>query len=138
MDSPIIISEKSSNAIVWILGFTGVIALAYYAYSKIPKKATVHGIQSASQSQLQSLASKLHEDISGLTFINAISLYQQAISLSDGDFIRLYNIYNELFQGQDGETLTEAVNGEFAWLGNYSFKVVKEEFLSRCSALNLP
>jgi hypothetical protein len=139
MAAPVVITapEKSNNILLWLLGFTAAGGLAIYYFKNLPKKAGVHGIQNASQAQLQALAGKLHEAIDGLTVFSYIEVYQQALALSDGDFIRLYNIYNELYQEMDSETLTYAVSGELSWLNN-AFELVKEEFLARCAALNLP
>ncbi len=62
--------------------------------------------------------------------------FQDALSLSDTDFTKLYNIFNTKYQQEYKETLT-------GWLTNESavpyspFETVKDNMLKRLGKLNL-
>ncbi len=143
MNQPVTIPNAKGQMLTVGLFLLAIGGISFYAYSQGKKKPTIKGTnvggeESAGRAFLETLAQKIHEDVSGLTFVNDVDIFQTALSLSDNDFTRLYNIYNTLYQSESAETMTAAVSDEFAWILNYEFMVVKDQFVSRCASLDLP
>lgn len=91
----------------------------------VPTGGTGNGgvILSGSQTsanEIALMAEQVHEDINCVFCLRNTALYERISVLSDTDLIKLYNVYNSKFQAQDGETLLQALDNEFA-----NFDVIK-------------
>lgn len=87
----------------------------------------------ASNSTIKSIAERLHQDMDGFNIWgHDMQPYQDAIILSDTDFVKLYNTYNGLYQSSSGETLTQWIENEKFWEND-----ITDAMLNRLAQLNL-
>lgn len=72
---------------------------------------------SSSQTEINTIASLLHTDMNGLPWTgHDTDPWERWTVLSDTDFIRVSNRFNELYQKESGETMKQWVEGE-GWGG---------------------
>lgn len=75
-------------------------------------------LTAAEQATVNSLASRIYDDISGISFSGHDNdLYQECLNLSDRLATALYNTYNSLYFKKYNETLTETLNNEIEPFG---------------------
>jgi hypothetical protein len=60
------------------------------------------------------LADQVHADIHCIFCTRNYALYERLGVLSDTDLVRVYNAYNSKYQAEDGETMLQALDNEFA------------------------
>ena len=140
--------EKKTKNILYIAGaiLLFLILLSAYFYSKGKKTTTIAplppdaaGVATASSSaDVSKLSSDLYSDMKGISWLanhNEVP-YQEALTLSDTDFVKLYNDYNTKYQSLDGRTLTAWINACSA-IPFTPFDTVKTAMISRLGKLNL-
>ena len=121
--------------------------LFWYFYSQGKKTTTIAkvptdsaGASTASSSgTLTALSASLHSDMSGIDWLanHDESIFQQALTLSDTDFVNLYNDYNTTYQAADSKTLTAMINACYS-IPFTAFATDKAAMISRLGKLNLP
>lgn len=121
--------KYEDKKLLWIIGGTLVAigGIAYYFYMQGKKQTTIATLPpddnpipgpgqpstGATQTALVSIAADLYNDMKGINLAGHDPLpYQDAVNLSDIDFVRLYNIFNAKYQPASGQTLTEWFNSE--------------------------
>lgn len=126
-----------------------IVALSFYFYKKGKKTTSIQYLPGdlpygnsgngsnqttgASNSEIKSIAQSMFADMDGFNIWgHDIEPYQRASTLSDTDFVKLYNTFNALYQTESGETLTQ-------WLVNEKFynNEVTDSLITRCAKLNL-
>lgn len=84
-------------------------------------------------SELLQIADAMHKDMDGLNLLgHDVTPYEKYAALSDTDFVKVYNVYNEKYQKESGETLKEWIESE-----SYAFDDVTDSILARMGRLNL-
>lgn len=89
--------------------------------------------------KITTIAEQMYNDMKGINWKHDASIYGNALSLSNTDFVELYNIYNTKYQADMG-TLTESIAGEWSditLLGADAWNTVKKSMLDRLASLNL-
>ena len=125
--------------------------LSYYFYQKGKEQPTTRDLpfdikdkdglpikSPSDNSSLQMLAQNINSDLSGFNFLGQHdeTPYQIALSLSNTDFVQLYNIYNTYFQPDSKETLTKWIENDKSIF--YSpFETIKQAILKRLYSLDL-
>jgi hypothetical protein len=71
---------------------------------------------SASQSQLTSIAQAINQDLTGVNIQHNPTPYQNALALSNTDFVALYNTYNSTYYPSGNGTMKTDIDGEWDWL----------------------
>lgn len=104
-----------------------VIVFAWYWYKQGKKTTTTQALpgelpgnpnsgnnNGASNDEIKNIANDIHEDISGLNLFSGwkVATYDRALLLNDTDIVKLYNTYNTLYQKENEETLTQALQDE--------------------------
>ena len=88
---------------------------------------------------LSQLATEMHNDMSGVSWFtdHDEDYYNQALALSDTDFVALYNTYNTKYQQQDSKTLTAMITS--CWSTPLTqWATTKSAMLTKLGNLNLP
>lgn len=89
-----------------------------------------------SNAEILQLTTDLYNDMQGVNFWgHDNTLFQKLLTLSDTDFVKVYNTFNTSYQSTSGETLTQWIANETNVTGN--FMILKEAILDRCAKLNL-
>lgn len=92
----------------------------------------------ASTAELTRIAGSLWDDMSGWNLTgHKPEAYAEALTLSDYDFVRLYNIWNSIYQSRNGETLTQMFDGETYIFFGETGGSVYYAFKNRLNKLNL-
>ncbi len=104
-----------------------VIVFAWYWYKQGKKTTTLQelpgelpgnpssgNVTGASNDEIKNVASGIFSDISGLNLFSGWNtyVYNRALLFNDNDIVKLYNTYNALYQKENNETLTQALNDE--------------------------
>ena len=134
-----------------VLGGLALIAgTAWYFYRQGQKKPTIAGLPTDTQAgggsssipsdnaRIESISERIYRDGAGFNvFANHDEQpYQDALALSNTDFVQLYNIWNSLHQAEFSETLKGFINDQ--WSVPYSpFATIKESILQRMDTLDL-
>jgi hypothetical protein len=145
--------KYEDKKLLFIIGGTLVAigGIAYYFYMQGKKQTTIAplppddsvpgpGGQSGSvqQSVLTAIAAALYNDMKGLNLIGHDPVpYQDAVNLSDIDFVRLYNTFNTKYQQATGETLTGWFNNEEYLIWGDEEQSVYYAFQQKLNKLNL-
>lgn len=121
------------------------VALGLYFYKQGSKKTTLQYLPGelpgnpssgntvgASNDELKRLANAIYQDIDGYNILGHNNdPYNSAILLNDTDLIKLYNVYNALYQSENNETLTQALINEKFWEND-----VTDSLIARLQKLN--
>lgn len=71
---------------------------------------------SASQTEIKAIASELYQDMKGANWTgHDVTPWKRWLALSDTDFIRVGNEFNQQYQTPSGETIGTWVAGEQGW-----------------------
>jgi hypothetical protein len=124
------------------------VALGYYFYRQGKKGITIQALpfdqptnpstgatQGAptNDNQIKVLAGSLYSDMEGFNYGgHDYAPYNEAITLSDTDLVKLYNVFNTLYQVKSGQTLKQWIESE-----NYYYADVPNSLLKRFAKLNL-
>lgn len=95
------------------------------------------------ESRLLQIAGNIYNDIKGLNAVgHKISVYEDALALSDYDFVRMYNLWNIKYSktivawySAGVSSLTEAIRNEPA-IPFTQWETIKRSMLTRLSKLN--
>lgn len=89
---------------------------------------------------LQQIAGAMYDDMKGFNIfsIHNPTPYEQALALSNTNFVELYNIFNSRYQGENGETLTQWIMAEGTDPIGGVWTVITNAMLNRLNSLNLP
>lgn len=142
--------KDNSSLVVLGLVLIGIAGVGYYFYKKgkqeptigdVPEDTGGSGTTSSGMTDdaLQRLAGDIRRDCIGINvFANHdTDLYEVALSLSNRDFVRLYNMFNLMYQSQYEETMRQVIESQ--WAMPYSpFESLKESMSMRFDSLNLP
>lgn len=97
-----------------------------------------------STAEVKQLSEAIYNDMNGSNVVNHdIDTWNRVLSLSDTDFIRVYNEFDTAHQKDSGQSLAQWVNNETAYtLGNlfgtnFGWSNVKDIVLKRMARLNL-
>jgi len=92
-----------------------------------------------SNANLSQIAQRMNADMSGLNILGWHDEvpYEDALALSNTDFVQLYNIYNALYQKDSGQTLTQWINAE-SYQPLSAWQAVQQAMIQRLTSLNLP
>lgn len=125
------------------------VAILWYAYrqgkktttiAKLPTDNVGSGTQSTGvgDAMISGTATSLYNDMKGLNLFGYHNEqpYSDAMTYSDTDFVKLYNIFNTKYQKDSSATLTEWINGESA-VPYSPFDTIKTSFVARLGKLNL-
>lgn len=141
-----------STLIIALVVILIVAAVAYYFYKKGASKTVIatpvkdspnsndpsNNPTAISETDVKDLAFSIHEDLSGLNVIgHDLTPYQRLLSLSDTDFVRVYNSYNSQYQQSDGETLCQAINNDVVNIWFQAWSSLVTSMNERFSKLNL-
>lgn len=90
---------------------------------------------------IMALTDLVHRDMEGVNLEHDTDLWSnRVLTLSDTDFVRLYNEFNSKYQKDSGETFTQWIAGETAYyvpLLGTQWGTIKDSLLTRLSKLNL-
>lgn len=91
----------------------------------------------ASEAEIRQMAQKLFQDMDGLNWRgHNIQVWQDFLTMSDNDVIRVYNEFNTKYQKETAQSLTEWVNSEVG-AGTDGWSTIKPTVLQRFSKLKL-
>ncbi len=92
----------------------------------------------ASEGEISRIATALYNDMNGFNwfFSHSTAPYSDALTLSDTDFVKLYNFFNTKYQKESGETLVGWMNAENV-LPTDSIYTLMGQMNSRFGKLNL-
>lgn len=120
------------------------IGIGWWFYHKGKKTTTIAAIPNdtpegannsagVSLSQISQIADALYTDMDGFNWAGHDSQpYQDFESLSDTDFVKVYNTFNTKHQSEGNGTLKKWIEDE-----DYAFDDVVDSILSRMGRLNL-
>ena len=121
------------------------IGVAYWYYRKGKKQTTIAPIPNdsptginnpsgVSLSSISQLADELYQEMNGVSLYRDSQPYVKLLVLSDTDFVKVYNSFNEKYQKEGEGTLKQWIEGEY---GLGQFDTLKTSILSRVGRLNL-
>ena len=122
------------------------IAIGIYFYLKGKKTTTIaplptdqpdpnqpNNANGVGAGMISQIADSLYNDMKGWNWLgHDATPYKQLDSLSDTDFVAVYNDFNTKHQSESGETLVQWINGE-----QYAFADVQNSIRDRFGRLNL-
>lgn len=95
--------------------------------------APVNNPYAVSQGEISTIANGLFIDMDGLNWSgHSVEAYEKFNSLSDTDFVKVYNAFNTVHQAESGDTLKKWIEAE-----SYAFDDVVDSILERMGRLNL-
>ncbi len=139
------LTKKQQNILFWTL-FIGTLGggVGLYFYLQGKKQPTFvtppdEGGGTLPDPEIQQIASSVYADMKGVNvFGHNVQLWtSQVTTLSNTDFVRLYNAFNSKYQPDSGQTFTQWVQNETNLLLP-QWTVVQQTVLNRCASLNLP
>lgn len=139
-----------NTAILAIVVVAGVAGFAYYWYRQGAKKPTIAGLPADQQAgggssnvpsnnaRLEQISEQIYRDGKGFNiFGNHDEVpYQDALALSNTDFVQLYNIWNSLHQAEFSETLKGFIEDQWA-IPYTPFDTAKSAILKKFDTLDL-
>lgn len=141
------VSTKHILYIVALLLALGILAWVYFSGRASGKRAGSVNISAPSSDnsnpvstdEVKRLAERLYNDLDGVNaFGHDVEPYQQLLTLSDNDFIRVYNAFNLDFQKKSGQTFKQWLEAEVTWIQIGSkWPVLRDAILQRMNKLNL-
>lgn len=125
------------------------VALGWYFYRQGKKGITIQTLPTdtttnpttgtvntgSSNTEIKEVADGLYNEMAGLNFLgHKMEFYKRALLYSDTDLVRLYNMFNTIYQTNTGETLVK-------WIENEEYSSIFENeayiLLARLKKLNL-
>ncbi len=142
--------QTQKYLIIGAIVFVVLISVGVWFYRKGKKQTTIQKVPNDNPTgsgpnnpytvgspNITQLVQDLHSDMSGLNlFNNDASVYTRLMTLSDTDFVNVYNTFNSKYQIPSGQTLKEWIEGEQQYWGS-DFSVIKPTVISRMGRLNL-
>lgn len=142
--------RTKTYAIIGLVALVVLVSVAIYFYKKGKKQVSVQVLpydvageptgtgqpgtgNGISNNQIKVLVQKLYDDMSGFNWSGHDQApYQEMSTLSDTDFVRVYNLFNTLYQKESEQTLREWIDNE-----KYAFSFLTDSILQRMAKLNL-
>jgi len=139
---------KTNNTIYVVVGLGLVLCvLAYFVGKSIGVKSpppavplpddnnpggTGAPITNAEQGELDSLALRIYNDVTGISWWGHDNdLYQECINLSDRLLGGLYNTYNAKYFSRHNQTLTQVLNDEYEPFGEQKIFALRDKLIAK-------
>lgn len=150
------LTDKQKQALI-IAGILVVLTIAAFIYfynagkskgkqqgsvniSNTPTDPGTGNTASASTPEINTIATQLYQDMKGLNLSGHDNdLWSRWMILSDTDFIRVSNRFNEEYQTESGQTLKEWIEDEGGWGygAGSTWSQLKDTVLARMGKLNI-
>jgi len=98
------------------------------------------GTGGSSEKVITGITDEIYNDISGLTLFGSsrnFDAYVNLNSLSDADFVRVYNDWNNRYFSKDKETIRQAINNEIRFFFPFGLEGTLDSIENKFSRLNL-
>lgn len=124
----------------------GVALVVFLVYKAMTKEPDFNAVPPPPEGlHIRQMAMRLHSDMDGINVTRDMDMYNEFLSMSNADFVAVYNDFGELFFAGSGQTLRQWIEGEnFALTSSvftpwsiYAGTEMKTALLNRFNELNL-